>query len=79
MNSLACIFKALSIISLQELIFFDSPLVSCHAVLFSLLWYKIISLFKGKWMIMVKALPPAFLLDDAPQNHFSPGGKQTVS
>lgn len=24
-------------------------------------------------MILVNALPPAFLLDDAPQNHFSPG------
>ena len=26
-------------------------------------------------MNMVKTLPPAFLLDDAPQNHFSPGGE----
>lgn len=25
--------------------------------------------------MVVNALPPAFLLDDAPQNHFSPGGE----
>lgn len=46
---------------------------------FLLFWYKSVSL-KGKLAVMVEVVPPAFLLDDAPQNHLSPerGNRQCL-